>query len=151
SNIVYLAVFIGVYVALFGFTCWRIREAATRVSLYVAGGFTVIVITATPYAITGHLDIWFKSLFIAPWLYSTKSLSTYNISQPLNAAIEIAYFFTPRVTSGFVAFTLWFGAAIGVLCSLFLRRQSNAIIVLVFLGGIVTSVFLTGSFQDHYI
>jgi len=150
TNLAYVAAFIGLYIALFGLIFWSIRETAARLGLYVVGGFTVIAFTATPYAITGQLDMWFKSVFLAPWHFESERFSYSNILIPIIAASRISYWPTPQVTSGFVAVTLWAGAAVGVLSGLFLRKQNNARINLVFFGGIVTSILLTGQFFPHH-
>src|SRR5262245_13986272 len=48
SNLLYLAIFVGAFIVLLGFTS-RVTTAVARVSLYIAGGSTVIVASSIPY------------------------------------------------------------------------------------------------------
>jgi hypothetical protein len=157
ANVVYVAIFVGMYVALVGFTHRNAKIAAARVAAYVAGGLTVIVIAAAPYAITQHLGLWFRSVFLVPWRFSTAGLSFFNISDLVIEALRMTYSSTPHVTGVFIAVALWFGGLLGMLFGLILRKrkleppQNNVFEILVFLGGIVASIFLTGTTHTHYI
>jgi hypothetical protein len=63
TNLAYLAVLVGLYLVLYPLMV-SIPRFAVRGAVYATGGMIVIFITAIPYFIQDHLQLWFDSLFL---------------------------------------------------------------------------------------
>jgi hypothetical protein len=156
SNVLYVSIFVGIYIALFRFTYRSPRIAAARVSAYIAGGFTVLVVGSVPYVITGQVDIWFRSVFLAPWHFSTTELSTSHVPELVIKGLRMTYS-QAHVTGILVGVVLWFGGATGMMLGLLSRSRiiapnpNSVFAVLWFVGGILMSISLTGTSHRGYL
>jgi hypothetical protein len=150
-NVLYVAIFVGIYIAMLELTCWHAGRSAARLSVYIAGGLTVIIIAGVPYVIAQHVDLWFRSVFLAPWRWSTTNLANdiSFIKDLANHAFWMTY--PPRVTGIFVSLVLWFGGAVGMLFGKKRGLAQNDVVgIFVFCGGVAVSIILTGrSYSDY--
>ncbi|WP_422083159.1 ArnT family glycosyltransferase [Ulvibacterium sp.] len=69
-NMAYAVLLLGIYV-LYRYTKQREYNKAIRFSFFFAGGIvTVVLLTLMPYFISGSMEVWWKSVILAPLEYT---------------------------------------------------------------------------------
>jgi hypothetical protein len=155
TNLAYLAVLVGLYIVLYP-PMVGITRSIARGFIYVAGGMTVILITAIPYIVGHRLDLWLENVFWVPLKYSEYQRSLANAwALALEAfGVGVPDFSLSVFLLGCV---LWIGGLYGTwLCfsrwrELSQPAKNRAVVVLIFLLGSTASVFLTGPAYSHFL
>jgi len=117
-----------------------------------AGGVLVLVITMLPYAMTGHLPLFFTSIFLVPIDLSTAGLSYAEVGKSLvHSAVRIG---SARI---FLLYqlSLWVGGLVGLLffsgSAIWRGKPLSVIWLVIFISGTLASILSGGHPWGHYL
>ncbi len=113
---------------------------------FILGGVTIIAVSAFPYLYTGHIKLFFNSVFLAPYYYSTSQNSMVG-----SAALLIVKGF------GCSNIILWLGFFAGIIWTvknsryLIQEKRKKIILIFLFLLGTSFSIVKSGAVFSHHV
>lgn len=155
-NLGYTTIAVGFYLVIQNLPRWTrmVRQAIS----YSLGSFLVCFLTFSPYWLTGHQQLWWLSVIVAPFNYSDSQLGKWESFRRLaDGLISISQ---NQSTLG-VTLVLWLGGFLGILVAClpqtrrFTHRSSQAsaragTLALITVS-ILISILETGAAYQHYL
>ena len=143
-NLAYVGIFITLYL-LVNLMRKKDRRHLYQLVAFISGGVTVIALSAFPYLYAGHLKIFFDSVFLVPYYYSTSQYS----------AVESAVHLMAKGFS-YSNIILWLGFFAGIVwtaknsrCYLPEKRK-KVFFIFIFLFATSFSIVKSGAAYSHH-
>jgi hypothetical protein len=119
------------------------------------GGMLVLLASYLPYALSGHTNLYLRSVFAVPLALSTSNLGFSDAIRTMLGYALPSWNLLAANAAGSIRILLWIGGAVGLIGSLLTFRTKDRAIaamwLLIFCAAVSFSTFLDGHAWGHYL